>query len=194
MRIMISRRSLLALFAAVPAVALTGRVALAADHPSMAYMNKVGKDLLSAHRHATNAAFLRTILRHGDVPSIAQYALGDYQSKLPRDKRSRYERGVAAFMSRYFASQSRQYPIAKYEIMGAEADGGSDVLVQTKIYLMSGQVFNVAWKLVWRGGSYRVRDARVLGFWLTSGLRSEVTSFLGKRDGDFGQLLQALGT
>jgi phospholipid transport system substrate-binding protein len=191
---MLSRRALLTGILAAPAFAATGGTVVAApNHPSVTHMKKVGDDLLSAHRRATNAAFLRAIQRHGDVGGIATYALGDYVNKLPGGQRARYNRGIAMFMSRYLAASSRQYPIAKYEVVDAQVDSGKDVLVSTKVYLMSGQVFNVSWKLVWRGGGYKVRDARVLGFWLTSGLKSEVVNFLNKRNGDFGQLLAALG-
>jgi phospholipid transport system substrate-binding protein len=188
---MISRRTFLAILGttatAVPAMAAT-------DHPSVVYMTKVGSDLLNAHRHATTSSFLRVVQRHSDVGSIADYALGDYGPKLPATQRSRYQRGVAVFMSRYLAAQSREYTVAKFDILDAAVDESKDVLVNSKVYLMNGQIFNVAWKLVWRGGSYRVRDARVLGFWLTSGLKSEVTTFLGKRNGDFGLLIKALGS
>jgi phospholipid transport system substrate-binding protein len=188
---MFTRRTFMALLGTA---ATAGSVAAAADHPSVVYMNKVGSDLLFAHRRATTASFLRVVQRHSDVGSIADYALGDYGSKLPSAQKARYQRGVAVFMSRYLAAQSREYTIAKFEVQDAAVDASKDVIVSTKVYLMNGQIFNVGWKLVWRGGSYRVRDARILGFWLTSGLKSEVTSFLNKRNGDFGLLIKALGS
>jgi phospholipid transport system substrate-binding protein len=188
---MFTRRTFLALLGTA---ATAGSGAAAADHPSVVYMNKVGSDLLFAHRRATTASFLRVVQRHSDVGSIADYALGDYGSKLPSAQKARYQRGVAVFMSRYLAAQSREYTVAKFEVQDAAVDSDKDVIVSTKVYLMNGQIFNVGWKLVWRGGSYRVRDARILGFWLTSGLKSEVTSFLNKRNGDFGLLIKALGS
>jgi phospholipid transport system substrate-binding protein len=199
---MFSRRSMIsallclsgtAVGAAVGTVALSAEAKAAADHPSISYMKSVGKDLLGAHRHATNASFFRVIQRHADLPSISTFALGDYQSKLPGASRPRYQRGVGAFMARYLAAQSREYPIAKYEVIDAEVGSDKDVLVNTKVYLMSGQVFNVSWKLTWRGGGYKVRDARILGFWLTPYLKNEITGFLAKRNGDFGSLIKALG-
>jgi phospholipid transport system substrate-binding protein len=193
---MFTRRTLLAFFgtAVTASPVLTVPVFAATEHPSVSYMNKVGSDLLNAHRRATTASFLRVVQRHSDVSSIADYALGDYGSKLPAAQKARYQRGVAVFMSRYLAAQSREYTIAKFEVLDAAVDDSKDVIVNTKVYLMNGQIFNVGWKLVWRGGAYRVRDARVLGFWLTNGLKSEITSFLGKRNGDFGLLIKALGS
>ena len=104
---MISRRSFIALFSAVIVTP-----ALAADHPSVVFMNQMGKDLLHAHRQGTVSAFLRVILRYADISGISEYSLGDY--KVPGGEKNHYQHGVSSFMARYFAEQSRNYPVAKY--------------------------------------------------------------------------------
>jgi ABC-type transporter MlaC component len=188
----LSRRAFMCGAAATGAGLLVSSDALAASaHPSIAYMKQVGKDLLAAHRNGTVASFLRAIQRHADVPDIALYSLGQYRDKLRNGDRQRYFRGVAIFMSRYFADQSREYPVAKYELGEATADG-DDVLVASKVYLMSGQVYTVTWRLVWRNKGYKVSDAKVLGFSLTYLQRGIFTSYLAKRNGDVKQLMAAL--
>jgi ABC-type transporter MlaC component len=164
----------------------------AADpHSSLAFMKKAAKELLDAHRIGTVASFLRVIQRYADIPQIGLYCLGQYQSRLPEALRERYYRGVAVFMSRYFADQSRQYPIAKYELAEPRPDG-DDVVIDSKVYLMSGSSYNVGWRLAWKGKSYKIADVRVLGFSLVYLQRGLFTSFLSKRDGDIGQLVAAL--
>src|SRR4029079_9000861 len=101
-------------------LALTGLAGTAAhagdpNHPSVAFMQKVGRDLLEAHRQGTVAAFLDVIQHYADVPEIALYSLGQYKANLGAGQRPRYFRGVAVFMSRYFSDQSREYRVAKYE-------------------------------------------------------------------------------
>lgn len=188
----LSRRAFMCGAAATGAGFLVSDDALAGSaHPSLAYMKQVGKDLLAAHRNGTVASFLRAIQRHADVPDIALYSLGQYRDRLRNGDRQRYFRGVAIFMSRYFADQSREYPVAKYELGEATADG-DDVLVASKVYLMSGQVYNVTWRLVWRNKGYKVSDAKVLGFSLTYLQRGIFTSYLAKRNGDVKQLMAAL--
>ena len=172
-------------------VFLSSGALAAGAHPSIAYMKQVGKDLLAAHRNGTVASFLRAIQRHADVPDIALYSLGQYRDKLNSGDRQRYFRGVAVFMSRYFADQSREFPVAKYELGEATPDG-KDVLVASKVYLMSGQVYNVTWRLVWRKKGYKVSDAKVLGFSLIYLQRGIFTSYLSKRNGDVKQLMAAL--
>ena len=163
-----------------------------AEHPSMAFMRKVAKDMLNAHRQGTVASFRRAIQRHADVAGIGDYSLGQYRPKLAKAQKDRYYSGVATFMARYFADQSREYPIAKYELGEASVADGKNVRVSSKIYLLSGQTYTVVWSLGWQGGRYRVTDVKVLGFSLTYLQRGIFTSYLSKRGGDVSQLVKAL--
>ncbi len=165
--------------------------AFASDSAAISYMKKVAKDMLNAHRQGTVAAFKRAIQRHADVPAIADYSLGQYKPKLPASQKQAYYAGTVSFMSRYFADQSRDYTVAKYEIGKANADG-KDVSVQTKVFLMSGQSYTVVWKLVKKGSGYKVGDAKVMGFSLIYLQRGIFTSYLSKRNGDVTQLVAAL--
>lgn len=184
----LTRRGALAGLVAV----LAAPAALAAgEQQALAYMRKVAKDMLSAHRTGTVASFRRAILRHADVGAIADYSLGQYRSKLPGGQREAYYSGTATFMARYFADQSREYVVSKYEIGNADVDG-KDVSVTTKVYLMSGQSYTVVWKLTQRKGGFKVADAKVMGFSLIYLQRGIFTSFLSKRNGDVGQLVAAL--
>jgi phospholipid transport system substrate-binding protein len=185
---MINRRTLIAgLFGSLAAPAFA-----AGAHPSVAFMQQVGKELLAAHRQGTVSAFLRVVQRYADVPEISSHALGKYADKLQSSQKSRYQRGVATYMARYFALTSRDYTIAKYEVGEATVDDNKDVIVQSKVSLMTGQSYKVAWRLVWRDGKYKVRDASVLGFWLTNFQRGDFTSYLDKRNGDINKLIVAL--
>ena len=188
----ISRRAVLAGVALAFGVTALAVPALAAEPPSVAAMRKVAKDMLNAHRQGTVASFRRAIQRHADVAAIADYSLGQYRAKLPAGQKERYYSGVATFMARYFADQSREFPIAKYEIGEASAADGKDVEVDTKVFLLSGQNYTVVWKLGWRRGKYKVVDVKVLGFSLVYMQRGIFTSFLSKRNGKVTELVAAL--
>jgi phospholipid transport system substrate-binding protein len=187
----LSRRAVLAACIGAGTAVLGAGSAVAADHPSMKYMRQVAKDLLAANRQGTVASFLRAIQRHADVPEIAIYSLGQYKGSLPSGQRDLYYRGVATFMSRYFADQSREYRVAKYELGEARSDD-KDVLIPSKVFLITGATYSVTWRLSPRGKSYKVTDAKVLGFSLVYMQRNLFTSFLSKRNGDIGQLVAAL--
>ncbi len=180
-----------AALAGLAAVAFAGPVLAAGEDQAKAYMRKVAKDMLNAHRQGTVASFKRAIQRHADVPSIAEYSLGQYRSKLSPAQKQAFYSGTATFMARYFADQSREYVVSKYEIGNADADG-KDVSVDTKVYLMNGQSYTVVWRLTKKGGGYKVADAKVMGFSLIYLQRGIFTSFLSKRNGDVAQLVTAL--
>lgn len=186
MRSVISRRALLSL-----AVASVIAPAIAADHPAMTFMRQFARDMLKAHRQGTVSSFKATIQRYGDIAHIADYSLGQYKAKLPKGQRQRYYNGVATFMARYFADQTREYRVAKYELGDASTDG-DDVLIASKVYLISGQSYNVGWRLSRRSGGYKVIDAKVLGFSLVYMQRGLFTSYISKRGGDVGQLVAVL--
>lgn len=175
--------ALLALFVA-PALA-------AAEEQAIAYMRKVAKDMLNAHRQGTVASFRRAIQRHANVAAIAEYSLGQYRSRLAAGQKQALYGGTATFMARYFADQSREYAVAKYEVGEARPDG-KDVSVQTKVYLMNGKSYTVVWRLSRRGSGFKVEDAKVMGFSLIYLQRGIFTSFLSKRNGDVAQLVAAL--
>jgi phospholipid transport system substrate-binding protein len=184
---MITRRALLA-FIAVSSMS----PALAAEHPSITFMKRFGKDMLAAHRLGTVGKFADVIDAYADVAGISNYSLGQYKPNLRANLRSRYYQGVVTFMSRYFAEQSREYRVAKYEIGEATVDDNKDVIVASKIYLLSGQTYNVRWKLKWTGGTYKVADVKVMGFSLTYLQRGLFTSYISKRKGDVSQLVAVL--
>ena len=163
----------------------------AGEDAAVAYMKKVAKDMLAAHRQGTVASFKRAIQRHADVAAIADYSLGQYKSKLSPAQKQAYYSGTATFMARYFADQSRDYVVSKYEIGDADTDG-KDISVDTKVFLMNGQSYTVVWRLGKRGSGFKVEDAKVMGFSLTYLQRGIFTSFLSKRNGDVAQLVAAL--
>ncbi len=177
--------SLVLLFIATPALA-------AGDHPSVAFMQKVGKDMLAAHRAGTVGRFASVIQNYADVPAIANYSLGQFKPNLKAGQRADYYRGVVTFMSRYFADQSREFEVAKYTIGEARVGDDKSVVVGSRVFLMNGQTYNVEWSLRWVGGRYKVNDVKVLGFSLTYMQRGLFTSFISKRKGDVSQLVAAL--
>ena len=182
-----SRRAVLGIIAAAPMAP-----ALAGEQPSLVFMRQAAKELLHANRQGTMVSFRQAIQRHADVADIAIYSLGRYKTRLPEDQRSRYYGGVATFMARYFADQSRLYRLAKYELGEPEAESGKDVTISSKVYLLSGHTYTVVWSLGWRAGKYKILDAKVLGFSLVYMQRNLFTSFLSKRNGDISQLVAAL--
>jgi phospholipid transport system substrate-binding protein len=190
-----SRRAVFRLLVLTPFATLVPSIVPAADaaeHPSTVYARKVMADLFAAHKLGTISAFLPPIQRHADIEAIANYSLGQYESRLSARERQRYYRGVANFMARYFADQTRHYRIAKWRIGESSEDRNGDRLIESRITLMNGQSYSVVWRLAKRGKGYKVTDVKVAGFSLTYFQRGLFVSFIRERKGDVSQLVAVL--
>lgn len=95
-------------------------------------------------------------------------------------------------MARYFADQTRQYRIAKWDIGEASQDNNGDMLINTRVTLMTRQSYSVSWRIAKRGKIYKVTDVKVAGFSLTYFQRGLFVSFIKEKKGDLNQLIAAL--
>ena len=193
----LTRRAVLACAAtllAAPCVGVAaGPARAAASGPATAYMkNRIAKDLFGAARAKTPESFLRTINRHADLNAISTYSLGNYSDRLTSRTSARLRRGVAGFMSRYFAQQARKYPVVRADITGERPYNDNDVVVKTRIHLKSGSSYAVDWLLAPHGKRYKIRDVRVYGFWLSPFQRKLFVRYIADNNGDVTALLAAL--
>src|SRR5690606_40452202 len=92
----------------------------------------------------------------------------------------------------YAATQVPKYPVVKYEIMSPSIQGGSGIMVDSKITLRDGTQYDVRWLLVKVGNTYRVRDAMVYGFWITPFLKQLFETYIGEQGGDVKALVVVL--
>jgi phospholipid transport system substrate-binding protein len=167
-------------------------VEAASGDPAVRFMQKVALKLQSAGRLGSRGAFQKTIRNYADVAYIGTVSLGVYLPRLKKSRKKDYYTGVKRFMSRYFAVQSRNYKVTKTQILSRSTKKGRNTLVNSKIYLSNGKSYNVTWKLVRSGKSYRIQDARVLGFWLTPFLRDAFVGYLKQNSGSVNKLIVAL--
>lgn len=156
------------------------------------FMNRVKVDLLRAAKSGTPRAFMKPIRKHADVRTISLFSLGSYAKKLPSSRRANYYAGVTQFMARYFSSQSSSYKVVNAKVLKPSRREGSDYFVNTRVYLSSGQSYDVRWRLKRRSSGFKIVDVQVLGFWLTPFQRNLFRSYIQKHDGNINALLVAL--
>lgn len=162
------------------------------DDPAVVYMHQVARDLLAGARTQSPILLSNAVKRHGDVNYIGQYSLGTYRAKLSQADRPIYLNGMVRFIGRYAASQVPKYPVVKYEIMSPSIQGGSGIMVDSRITLRDGSQYDVRWLLVKVGNTYRVRDAMVYGFWITPFLKQLFETYIGEQGGDVKALVVVL--
>jgi phospholipid transport system substrate-binding protein len=138
-----------------------------AESPAV-YMQRVQNELMAAQRTGGVSAFANVLRQHMDVPSIGLTALGPHARTLPKDERPTYYNGMINFIAKYAAKTAPQYPVASATVTGQGPGESGGTNVDSHITLRSGDGYDVRWLVVRSGSGYKVRDAQVVGFWMTS--------------------------
>lgn len=167
------------------------RAAVAAD-PAVAFMQKFARDAIAAQASAEPGRMYALIRRYSDLPGIGQISLGDYANRLKDKDRNAYHTGMAKFMARFAVEASKTYRIVTAQVQASrQIPGGYEV--DSEVTLAGGSRYEVRWLLVQRGKDIKIRDAQVLGFWMTPFQRDMFVDFVEKNGGKVEALLIALG-
>ena len=163
----------------------------AAD-PAVKFMAQVGRELVAAARTRSPTLMANVIERYGDVSYIGLYSLGSYRNQLSADEKTAYYGGMVRFISRYATSEAPKYPVARVEWVDQSFRGANGLMVDSKLVLEDGSTYEVRWLLVQRNGSYKVRDAMVVGFWVTPFLKQLFEDYIAQNGGNPRALVAAL--
>lgn len=155
-------------------------------------MQRVANELVAASRTASPTSFATAIRSHADLPGIGLSALGSYANSLPKNDRPAYYTGMTNFIARYAAKEAPKYPVAKAIIVGQSGDVPGGAYVDSRVVLKSGDTYDVRWKLVKRGSVWKVRDAEVIGFEMTSFLNTLFQNYISENGGNPKALVVAL--
>jgi phospholipid transport system substrate-binding protein len=164
----------------------------AAADPAVKFMAQVGRELMAAARTHSPGAMASVIERYGDVHYIGLYSLGSYRNQLSANERTTYFAGMVRFISRYAANEAPKYPVARVEWADQSFRGANGLMVDSKVILEDGSTYEVRWLLSQQGGSYKVRDAMVVGFWMTPFLKQLFEDYIAQNGGNPRALVAAL--
>lgn len=156
------------------------------------YMKRVGNELLAASRSGSATQFAMVLNSNADIPSIGLSALGDYARSLPKNDRPVYFNGMINFIARYASKEAPKYPIARFIVTAQSKEDARGTYIDSRITLASGDGYDVRWLVVRRGQTYKVRDAQVIGFWMTSFLDNLFQNYISENGGNPKALVVAL--
>jgi len=175
-----------------PAASTAEAAPVARRESPAGFMKRVGNELLAASRSGSAAQFAMVLNSNADVPSIGISALGEYARSLPKTDRPIYYNGMINFIARYASKEAPKYPVARFIVTAQSKDDPRGTYVDSRITLVSGESYDVRWLVVRRGTTYKVRDAQVIGFWMTSFLDNLFQSFISDNGGNPKALVVAL--
>lgn len=156
----------------------------AAADPAVKFMAQVGRELMAASRTRSPGVMANVIQRYGDVSHIGLFSLGSYRNQLTPAERTTYYTGVVRFLGRYAATEAPKYPVSKVEWSDQSVRGANGVMVDSKVTMADGSTYEVRWLLAKYGGSFKVRDAMVLGLWMTPFLKKLFEDYITQNGGN----------
>lgn len=157
-----------------------------------AFMQRASNDLIAANHTASATGFAASLRKYSDIPAIGTNALGNYAGSLPKNDRPLYYNGMVNFIGRYAAKESAKYQVAKATVLGQSEEDARGASVETRVVLKSGESYDVRWQLVRSGSSFKIRDAQVLGFWMTPFLATLFQNYITENGGSSKALIMAL--
>ncbi|HEX7075646.1 MAG TPA: ABC transporter substrate-binding protein [Hyphomicrobiaceae bacterium] len=185
-----SRHSLIAVFSLFALLLTTAPGARAES--AIEFMKQTARELIAASRTGSQRDFMEVIQKRGHVSAIGLYALGNYKANLQPSDRDTYYGGMVRFIARYAATEAPKYPVSHAEILSPVVREGDGVYVDSRVHLQNGTVYDVRWLLIPQGNSFRVRDAQVMGFWMSPFLKNLFESYIGENGGNPQALVIAL--
>ena len=171
---------------------LAGFANLARAEAPSAYMQRVANELMAAARTGSSSSMAAVIRAHADVPSIGLTALGSYKQQLSQTDRPAYYNGVINFIARYGAKEAPKYPVSRAVMVSQSAANSATSYVDSRVTLRSGESYDVRWVINRRGSVYKVRDAEIIGFRMTSFLDTLFQNYIGENGGNPKALVIAL--
>jgi phospholipid transport system substrate-binding protein len=183
----LSRRLFMSL--ALPLM-LTPSLAFAASSAE-SYVAKVGNGVIAAARNNSVSQFRSLLRANADIAAIAVYSLGPYSKSLTGNVKSEYYSLVENNIAKVFQQNAKKLAGQGLEVKGSKETKDS-VLVKSVLNMGGGGTMPVTWRLVKRGGSYRIFDVNVDGIWLASVQKTNFVSVLKKNKGDISALLDYL--
>lgn len=183
----LSRRLFMSL--AVPLV-LTPSLAFAASSAE-SYVSKVGNGVIAAARNNSVSQFRSLLKANADIAAIAIYSLGPYRKNLTNDMKAEYYGLVENYIAKVFSQYSNKLAGQGLEVQSTK-DVGDSVLVKSVLNFGGGGSVPVTWRLVKRGGGFRIFDVNVDGIWLASTQKTNFVAVLKKNNGQMSALLDYL--
>ena len=189
-------RTRISCYARATAIALTCILAHLSSawavDPAITFLDRAAKDAIAASRTHSPAAMQAIVSRYADTTQIGLYALGEYRNKLEQADREAYFTGMVRFIGRYAATEAPKYPIARVTFNPEVRQARFGLTVDSTVIMQDGTNYDVSWLLTKQGSTYKVRDAQVMSFWMTSFLKKLFEDYIAQNNGSVKALVQVL--
>jgi len=178
--------------------ALTGSASpvMAAVDPAEGYVGKIADEVMSlansgAKGTALRGRFASVLNRYVNLRTIANFALGPYQKKLPPGDKNEFYTLFNNYAAALFVYYVDDFKGSDLQIISTSKQGRFITIVSA-IKQNGGGREQVRWRLVPAGGGYKISDINIKGVWLTIATKKRFSDVLNRSKGDFGALFAEL--
>jgi phospholipid transport system substrate-binding protein len=137
-----------------------------AESPAV-YMQRVQNELISAQKQGGISAYANVLRRNMDVQNIGLRALGPHRNRLATADRPAYYNGMINWIAKYAATEGPKYTVKKAVVVGQGPGDAGGTNVDSQVTLADGTTYDIRWLVMKTSQGYKVRDAQVVGFWMT---------------------------
>jgi phospholipid transport system substrate-binding protein len=156
-----------------------------------AFVNQIGVGVIAAANSGSVDRFRALLRQNADIPSIALFSLGPYRSNLSDAQRTEYYSLVERNISSVFAAHTGRLRGQDLTVTGSRSHSDS-IIVSSRLQQPGGRNMPVLWRVVQRGGGYKIFDVSVDGVWLANTQRTSFTSVLQRNNGRVEALINHL--
>ncbi len=157
------------------------------------YVRRVADDVMALANSGQSGDGLRNrfaalLNRYISLRTIANYALGPYQKKLPANKKNEFYRLVSNYAAALFVFYVKDFKGSGLDVTSTTQQG-QFTIIQSAI---KGNGEKIRWRLSGGGGGLKISDVNVKGVWLTIAMRDRFNKVLRRSNGDFDALFKEL--
>ena len=156
-----------------------------------AYVNQVGNSVIQAANNGSVDSFRSLLRKNADIASIALFSLGQYRKNLPEASKAEYYKLVEQSISSVFAAHTNKLAGKSLTVSGSRSAPDS-VIVASRLEAPGGRAIPVLWRVVQRGGGFKIFDVNVDGVWLANTQKTSFTSVLQRNGGSIEALMAHL--
>ena len=190
-----SRREFAALLLGAVVTGSSGH-SVAAVNPAEGYVGKIADEVMSlansgAKGTALRGRFASVLNRYINLRSIANFALGPYQKKMPAGTKNEFYTLFNNYAAALFVYYVDDFKGSDLKIISTSKQGNF-ITITSAIVQNGGGREQVKWRLIPAGGGYKISDINIKGVWLTIATKKRFSDVLNRSKGDFEALFAEL--
>ena len=160
------------------------------------YVSKIAAEVMGLANgggsgDALRLKFVAILKKYINIRGIANFALGQYGSKLVGADKEQFYSLFSNYVASLFVAYADDFRGSDLKIISSNSQGNS-ATITSAIVSKGGGREQVKWRLASTGGSYRVSDVNVKGVWLSIATKKRFGDVLKRSGGDFGALFAEL--